>query len=341
MDGFDLAKVKARAWCVVSHHQPGALPRVLFGNPLEVLGIALERFTEETLEAAVVGTAETFAWRTPTESQVYLLAAATDHSIWIEASSVLAEDGGLLVSLRPAQLGSYEELVARARISFGGSLLGPMAHELNNVVQGLSSAEYLFRDCLENGDPIEMEDVDQLADAVAGLKAMGAQLQAFARISFSDAEALSVPRVLTRAVKLLTSMGRMGIVEFRNEVPDSLPDVHWRAAELDFILLALLGNAVDASLANGQDPQVVATAKATDEAIEFKLQNSGSLLDLQMHGQPGVTDKANNRHLGLGLTVALAVVTKRGGSLEQVDEGQGTTALRLTLPLRARAEAAE
>tara|TARA_R110002096_G_scaffold44526_5_gene120076 strand:+ start:5668 stop:6693 length:1026 start_codon:yes stop_codon:yes gene_type:complete len=341
VDGFDLAKVKAQSWCVVSHHQRGVAPKILFGDTLEVLGIASERFTEATLDAALIGAPAILAWHSPTERQVYLLAPARGTSVWVEASSVPAEGGGLFVSIRPAPLGSYEELVALARISFGGSLLGPMAHELNNVVQGLSSAEYLFRDCLENGDAIEMEDVDQLAEAVTGLKAMGAQLQAFARISFADAEALSVPRVLTRAVKLLTSMGRMGIVEFRNDVPDSLPDVHWRAAELDFVILALLGNAVDASLANGQEPQVVATAKATDIAVEFELRNSGPLLDLQSQAQPGVTSKANNRHLGLGLSVAMAVVTKRGGSLKQVDEGQGTTALRLTLPLQATVEDAK
>jgi C4-dicarboxylate-specific signal transduction histidine kinase len=216
-------------------------------------------------------------------------------------------------------------------------LLGPMAHELNNHVQGLSSAEYLFRDCLENGDPIEMEDVDQLAEAVMALKGMGAQLQGFARIAFNEPEAVSLPRIVTRAAKFLSSLGRMGIVEFTNEVPDDLPDAYWRAAELDFVVLALLANAVDASLVGGQDPQVAAKASASENAIELVIRNSGPALDLLTHAQPGVTTKESNRHLGVGLSTAMAVVAKRGGSVSQAEGGEGTV-LRLSLPLRAKAE---
>ncbi len=228
MQDFDFSGARGQSWCLVSHHKLGAAPRILFGDSLAVLGIAPEEFTEEALEASMVSVNEARVWRQPAESAFFLICADTAQAQWIEASSVVHNDG-LLVSLRPAQLGDYEEFVARARLSLGGSLLGPMAHELNNLVQGISSAEYLFRDCLENGDAIEMEDVDQLAEAVVGLKGMGAQLQSFARLSFEDPESVSVPRIVSRAAKFLRSLGRMGIVDFTNSVPDDLPDAHWRA----------------------------------------------------------------------------------------------------------------
>ncbi len=331
--------MKAQSWCLVSQHRPGVPATIVFGDPKQVLGIASDGFDEEALEAAVVGEVSRFAWREPIDKALYLFSAGGGSARWVEVSSVALPEGGLLVSSRPAQLGDYEELLLRARLSLGGSLLGPMAHELNNLVQGLSSAEYLFRDCLENGDAIEMEDVDQLAEAVVGLKGMGAQLQSFARITLAPAEAVSLPRILTRAAKFLSSLGRMGIVDFTNAVPEDLPDMHWRALEIDFVVLALLANAVDASLVNGQDPEVFARAKSLGETIELEFGNSGPPLDLAAHSKPGITTKQRNRHLGLGLSAVMAVLSRRGGSAEQVESGE-TTVLRVVLPLRAREEAA-
>jgi len=329
----DITGAKGQSWCLVSHHKVGSAPTILFGDSLAVLGIAPENFSEEALEASMVSVNEARVWREATEVAFFLACATTAQARWIEASSVV-HNGGLLVSLRPAQLGDYEEFVARARLSLGGSLLGPMAHELNNLVQGISSAEYLFRDCLENGDAIEMEDVDQLAEAVVGLKGMGAQLQSFARLSFQDAESVSVPRIITRAAKFLRSLGRMGIVEFTNSVPDDLPDVHWRATELDFVVLALLANAVDGSLVEGQDPSVLVRAHVAEDTIEIEFANSGPPIDLPKAAIPGSTTKAPSRHLGLGLSAVMAILAKRGGSVTQVAADTGSL-LRLVLPLRA------
>ena len=339
MEFKDIAKAQARTWCVISHHREGTTPSVLFGDPLAVLGMAPGEFSEESLEAfAVFGAQAERPWRTECESSVYLVSSEAEGARWLESSSVRAPDGGLLVSMRPVPIDTYEEFLRLARLSLGGSLLGPMAHELNNVVQGLASAEYIFRDCFDNNEPIELEDVDQLADAVSRLRLMGAGVQGFARIGPSDAESLHLPDVFTRAAALLRSVGHLGLVEFEMDVPDSLPRMHWRLDELDFVVLALLANALDACMGGQGERRLVVRARATESAIELTLWNSGIELDWQSHPLPGQSGKDTNRHLGMGLSVAIAIVATRGGQfVPQIGAGTG---LQLTLPLQARAAGA-
>ncbi|MCP4448789.1 MAG: hypothetical protein GY811_26165 [Myxococcales bacterium] len=334
----DIAGARANSWCLVARHREGSPPEIVFGDPLAILGIDASAFTEAALEAALVSpSAKAHPWNAPVDSVAYLVAASALNSRWVESSSTRAPDGALLVSTRQLRIGTYNELLAMSRLGFGGSLLGPMAHELNNLVQGLSSAEYLFRDCLENGEAVEMEDVDQLAEAVGGLKLMGAQLQGFARISPKPAEPIDFSRLFARSVNLLKSVGRMGIIEFESEIADDLPELWWQLAELDLIVLTLLANSVDACLLDDSDARVKVQARAkSTTAIELELSNSGAVLDLEQHRAPGATTKADHRHLGLGLSVALAIAAKRGATIE-VLAGEGTS-LRITLPIRATAE---
>ncbi len=324
MSSTDLSSTQAQAWCVVSHHQEGRAPTCLFGDPEHVFGIPKATFREELLETRIVGEIAQRPWREQCAQAVFLLEVPGREARWLESSSITSPEGGLLVSTRPAPIGTYEELVGRARLSLGGSLMGPMAHELNNLIQGLSSAEYLFRDCLENNDPIEMEDVDQLAEAVGELKTMGSQLQSFARTGPGEVEAVQLGRIVHRAAKFLSSLGRLGVVDFHNEVPDSLPDLRWQPFEVDFIELALLANAVDASLEPGDNAVVTIEASADEAHVDLTVSNTGPALALAVHGQPHVSTKSEHRHQGLGHSTVLAILSTRGGTLETQSSEQGT-----------------
>ncbi len=335
MSETDLIQAQAKAWCVVSHHAEGEPARLLFGDPESVFGIPAERFDTALLESRIVGEMAQTPWQSQCGQTLYLIEVPGREARWLESSSLTAADGGLLMSTRPATLGSYEEFVGRARLSLGGSLLGPMAHELNNLIQGLSSAEYLFRDSLENNDPIEMEDVDQLAEAVTELKTMGAELQGFARLGPGEAEDVSLPKIVHRASRFLSSLGRLGVVDFASDVPEDLPNLRWPAIELDFVVLALLANAVDASLEPGDNATVAFQATQTESGVDLTVTNSGAAIRLAVHATPWVGTKSEHRHQGLGLSAVLAILTTRGGSLRSV-EHEGGTKLIASIPNTAR-----
>lgn len=329
-----LATAHAAGWCLVSRHRKGEEPVVLFGEPLPVLGIPAAEFFERELESRIVaGLAEAWPWHRPCDSTVFLVADEKEGARWIECCSKPSSDGGLIVSTRPVDHGGYEEFLRTARIALGGSLLGPMAHELNNLVQGLASAEYLFRDCLESGDPIDIEDVDQLAETVARLTSIGAGIQRYARTEPGPREHLRLRDVVDRGAKLLESVGRLGLVEWNAAIPEDLPELEWRPDELEFVILALLSNAVEGSLTMDVDRQIRIRAFASGDSIQLELWNSGEPMDWNVQCRPWVTSKPRNRHLGIGLSVATAIVHARGGSI--VCGGGAGTSLEIRLPLVA------
>ena len=319
----------SNSWCLVTHHREGQPTEVLCGDPMIIFGMPIETLCSASIESGIVGTPPTIcAWRTPCEENVYLFKVGT-HARWLQATSAAAPQGGVIMTTRPMPNGDAEVVLPMARLSLGGSLLGPLAHELNNIVQGLASAEYLLRDCLEQGEPIEMEDVEQISEATRDLKAMGAVLQCFARLSLGEAQSVLLPRLITRAIALLQRAGRMRIVKFDVTQDEELPDMHWREAELDFILIALLGNAVDASIDGEGEAWVKLAVCVKNNLLELDIRNSGSPIALAEAAVPGSSSKAPHRHAGLGLSTVMALVHSRGGSLVVAEEG-----LLVTLPLR-------
>ncbi len=321
---------KANAWCLVTHHREGQPSETLCGDPMAIFGIPIEEVCPARIEACIIGTPpKDCAWRLPCEQSVYLFKAGS-RVCWMESTSVAAAQGGIIMTTRPVPNGDSESFFPLARLSLGGSLLGPLAHEFNNIVQGLASGEYLLRDCLEQGEPVEIEDVEQISEATADLKSMGAVLQCFARLSQGDAQLVLLPRLITRAATLLQRAGRMRIVSFDVVVEENLPDIHWRETELDFILVALLSNAVDASLEGAGDAWVKLSVGVNHGHLELEIRNSGAPIILAKAAIPGKSSKAAHRHAGLGLSTVMALVYSRGGALDVVDQG-----LLVVLPLQA------
>ncbi len=326
---MDKGLASSNSWCLVTHHREGQPTEVLCGDPMIIFGMPIEEVCPASIDSGIVGTPPAVcAWRTPCEENVYLFKVG-GHARWMQSTSAAAPHGGVIMTTRPMPNGDPAVVLPLARLSLGGSLLGPLAHELNNIVQGLASAEYLLRDCLEQGESVEMEDVEQISDATRDLKGMGAVLQCFARLSPGEAQAVLLPRLITRSIALLQRVGRMRIVKFDVTLEEELPDIHWREAELDFILIALLGNAVDASIEGEGDAWVKLAVCVQNGFLQFDIRNSGSPIALAEAAIPGSTNKAPHRHAGLGLSTVMALVHSRGGSLGVVEGG-----LLVTLPLR-------
>jgi signal transduction histidine kinase len=322
-------------WTLVTVHR-GESCEILRGEPEGLLGVAREELAADGLAGRVIGSMPSpCAWRESCDSSVYLLRESTGAARWVESRSQKDKDGSLVVCTRPA--GPTEELAKLtllSRLTLGGSLLGPLAHEVNNMVQGLSSAVYLFRDCLENGEPVELEDVEQLGEAVKELQRIGAEVQGFARLTHREAEPVNVRFIVEQAVRLLESTGKLKTIELKLELADDLPTMHLPALEVDSLVLALLNNAAEACLENTEMQQslrVLATSENRRLILEFH--DSGKGIALEEGLTPFASDKSPHRNIGLGLSAAAAIVGSLGGKLSASSSEQGSC-LRVVLPAR-------
>lgn len=333
MDDADVLKLAESGsyWVVTAHL--GDVVQLVFGDPASLFAVDSDSLVAGGFAALLVGEVPApCAWTEACESCVYLIRDLRGGCHWLESRSILAPDNRLVVSTRLA-LWASADLMRTARLAMGGGLMGSIAHELNNIVQGVSSAAYLFRDCVEQGDPIETEDIDQLAQSAADLAALGSELQNFAKVSEAECEDLDFAKMLKRSVKLLRASGRLKTVELAIEIPATIPSLRWRRHELDFLLLSLLGNAADAAMGSAAAAHVgVRVVLGDNQQLRLEVSDSGESFSMATWQAPFASSKARHRHLGLGLTAALSLLALRGGSLAVATNESGSC-VRATLPL--------
>jgi two-component system C4-dicarboxylate transport sensor histidine kinase DctB len=224
------------------------------------------------------------------------------------------------------------------RLALGGSLLGPLAHELNNFVQGLLAVIYLFQDCLEAGDPIEPDLVEDLRLVVDDLAAISSGIQNFARQEVAGSEPVELGKVIDQAAALLRSSGKLKTVELSVNVSTEVPRLFWPKAELDFLILAILSNAADAASVSPGDQAVQIECAGSDAFFTLEFKDSGAGLNLAESATPFVSTGPAHRNLGLGLSIASAIISSHGGSIS-AEKHEETNVVRVTLPLATEATA--
>jgi C4-dicarboxylate-specific signal transduction histidine kinase len=239
----------------------------------------------------------------------------------------------MMVSTRVAgPTDTLKQVATLGRLTLGGSLLGPLAHEVNNFVQGLFAVVYLFQDCVEQGDPIEADFIEDLSQVVTELASIGHGIQEFARQEVSGPEPVELPKVIDQAAAFLRSAGKLKTVELSVDVSTNLPRLFWPKAELDFVVSALLSNAADAASKNTEVQAVQLVSAGSDDFFTIEIKDSGSSFGLVESSLPFCTTGPEHRNLGLGLSIVGAIVASHGGSISAEKHELGNV-VRVTLPL--------
>lgn len=321
-------------WSLITVHHEADV-RILLGDPLRCIGLSPE-CVRQGLTTQVVGPAPSpCPWQEPSDEAVrYLIRDSEGRGRWVESRSERDAEGRLVVATReclPALAG--DAMVQMGRLTLSASLLSGFAHEINNIVQGIAAAEYLFRDCVESGDEIEVEDLDHLSQTASHLKDLGMGLQRFVRTPLVAPVSLDLSTTVTEAVDFLTQSGRLKHMNVALEFDEDLPALTWRAADLGFILTGLLANAADAAYAGVRKPVIRISAIRREDRVEICIKDNGrGFADESKSLKPFVTSKDTNRHLGFGLSAITALIATYGGSLSfsRVDDQTHTS---LLLPL--------
>ncbi len=148
--------------------------------------------------------------------------------------------------------------------------------------------------------------------------------------------------VLVQALRKVKA--RFRGVQATIQVEPSLPSINFEESQLRLLLTEVLANACEAVLRELESVQlqpILVQARTVNRALELSITNSVSkpcALELNQLFDPFVTTYSDNRHLGLGLTVAWAIVERFHGTMEltETKHGEGyifSTIVRLPLSM--------
>jgi two-component system cell cycle sensor histidine kinase/response regulator CckA len=235
------------------------------------------------------------------------------------------------------------QLLQSKRMESSGLLAGGVAHEFNNILTTiLALSEFVVR-----GLPAEAasrRDIGEIREQASKGARLVRHLLAFSRRQLLRTESTSLRPMLQELEPLLQHLISERILIATDIAPDT-PDVEIDRAQIELVLLELVGNASDAMEAGGSlaidiRPVKISTHETLSAGsyVQIVLRDSGTGVDpaaRERAFEPFFTTREGRS--GLGLAMVEGVVHHHGGSIGMDSAlGEGTT-VTLLLPAARRA----
>ena len=290
---------------------------------LLVFGSALTRNARQSL--AVAGTAIALYLITgwgmksgwPTESEFWLRALFLAVSASLMA--VLSSDAR---QAQDEQLRRYEErLVQVGRLATLGRVAGEVAHRIKGPLTTIAvNAEVLAHRLAE--DKAALKELDEIGGEVERCKKILKDLLDLGRIEEMDVAPVDLRAPVRKVLRLLATQAQSRGVKLASSGLNVPMRMRGDAILLQEALAALVQNALEAS-SNGAAVRISAATSGGFHRVIVTDQGGGISTDeLERIFEPFFTTKKGEGS-GLGLSAALRIAAKHGGSVEVDSAGPG------------------
>jgi PAS domain S-box-containing protein len=215
------------------------------------------------------------------------------------------------------------------RMTSLGTLLGGLAHELNNPLTSIKSfAQLLLLDERSEEDRDGLEVIHQEADRAAQLVA---DLRLIARQTREMATPPREPVDLNEMVRSIVAPRRAAALRFeiRAELQDGLAPVWADRLRVEQMIRQLVLNAEQAMESIDSDGELVIRTRASGGSAVIEVADTGPGIDAgdqERIFDPFWTTKEQGEGIGLGLSMVHTVVTEHDGEIRVSSEpGSGAT----------------
>jgi signal transduction histidine kinase len=207
------------------------------------------------------------------------------------------------------------------RLATIGQVAGGVAHELRNPLNVVKTSVYYLLNARNPSAEKKAEHLQRIEKHVVLADGVITALSNFARLPVPNRTPFAVEQCIREALETnpLTSN-----IELTIDCPPSLPPALADNDQVRIVFANLLRNAREAMPQGGR---LTVTARAVEDGIETSLADTGVGIPAEQLSrvmEPLYSTKP--RGLGLGLSIARAILEKNGGSLRVASEpGRGTT----------------
>ncbi len=237
------------------------------------------------------------------------------------------------------QIRLEDQLRQAQKMEAVGQLTGGIAHDFNNLLSVILLNTNLVRGALEGGDPVPIDDLQEVEEAARKAASMTRQLLGFSR----RASLTLVPTDLSGVVSHLSSLLRRLLPEnihLSVTASDSVPTVQADSASVEQMILNLATNSRDAMPDGGTLTLSVAVREFTEsDTREYPWVLPGSYVGLGVKDtgvgmdedtrtkvfEPFFTTKPVGVGTGLGMAMVYGLTKQHGGFVHvQSQVGKGT-----------------
>lgn len=246
-----------------------------------------------------------------------------------------------------AETAAPEELTARilssSRCLLIARLAAPAAHEIINPVSAVVNLATLMQSMLQD-DRIPTEGrsefrsyLSQVISEAARAGRIAADLLAFAHATRREPSPFDLNEIARRTVSLAAHLLKIEDVESRLALADGLPWISGDIIEVQHALLHLVVNAAEA-VAGRTTRRVTISSRSSEDgrALLLEVRDTGEGVAPEHKLRifdPFFTTKKRPENLGLGLTVARAIMEAHRGSITVESRPGEATRVTLALPV--------
>jgi PAS domain S-box-containing protein len=259
------------------------------------------------------------------------------------SSKPMSIDGESVHCLVVTDLKRQELLAQAEKLSALGQLAGGVAHDFNNIVQGVAGCASIIGRYAH--DPVKVKKYSQmLEDAAWRGASITRRLLALARQDALQTEAIEVPRLLEDLRSMLShTLGAN--IDIRLDLGQKIPLALADKGQLEAVLVNLAANSRDAMHEGGAivisaETESVAAGKHEADLrpgsyVRLAVTDNGIGMDaalLKRAVEPFFTTKGPGKGTGLGLSMARGFAEQSRGALALASEPGRGTKVTLWLP---------
>jgi signal transduction histidine kinase len=224
-----------------------------------------------------------------------------------------------------SKLAEYEKYASLAQLALGA------AHEINNPLLGIMSHLELEWKSTSGEQRVEIE---QCVEGARRISSAVRGLLDYARPGPLLLGKVNLFKLVAETLKFVEHQPMFRHITLANRVPLDLPSVTADVNQLSQIIMNLLLNAAQATLAGG-NITISAGMEQSAHIIELCVRDSGSGIpaDILPHVFEPFFSTKRGKGTGLGLSISQSYVRSHGGDIHlESTPGAGTT-VRVTLPV--------
>lgn len=240
------------------------------------------------------------------------------------AAKKLREEEALLLEQHKQALDDRERMIEMEKLSSVGTMVGGVAHEINNPLMGVMNFVEFAMD-----KATDRQSIAVLGDAlyeINRIKKIVQNMLVFIRDEKVAHESCDVQKAIRQTVALLGGELKANAVHVIVDVPEYLPHIKCGSGSLQQVLVNLMLNSRDA-MEGMMRKNISIIGSCQDDIVTLLVCDNGPGVPdaiRQKIFDPFFTTKPVGKGTGLGLSVTRHIVDEVGGSLDYTNkEGYG------------------